>query len=90
MSDDAYSSFLDQANQDSGANKASTQSKPDRVTTKAVDTDVPAALQKVTTDYTSEADEPFEPVSLKWEGKYMPSEGSWHLLTLNFSSRAVF
>ena len=72
MSDDAYSSFLDQANQDTGASKAST--KPKSAATKAVDTDVPVTLQKVDQYYTSEADEPFEPVSLKWGGKNMPSE----------------
>lgn len=72
MSDDAYSSFLDQANQDTGASKASTKSKS--AATKAVDTDVPVTLQKVDQYYTSESDEPFEPVSLKWSGKNMPSE----------------
>lgn len=72
MSDDAYSSFLDQANQDTGASKTSTKSKT--AATKAVDTDVPATLQKVDQYYTSESDEPFEPVSLKWSGTNMPSE----------------
>ena len=77
MSDEAYSSFLDQANQDSGASKTRTQSKSKKMSTKAVDTEVPAALQNVEVDYTSESDEPFEPVSLKWEGKNMPSESSY-------------
>ena len=72
MSDDTYSSFLDQANQDTGASKPSTESKS--AATKAVDTDVPVTLQKVDQYYTSESDEPFEPVSLKWSGKNMPSE----------------
>ena len=72
MSDDAYSSFLDQANQDTGASKTSTKSKS--ATTKAVDSDVPVTLQKVDQYYVSESDEPFEPVSLKWSGKNMPSE----------------
>ena len=72
MSDDAYSSFLDQANQDTGASKASTKSKS--AATKAVDTDVPVTLKEVDQYYTSESDEPFEPVSLKWSGKNMPSE----------------
>ena len=74
MSDDAYSSFLDQANQDTGASKASTKSTS--VATKAVDTDVPVALQQVDQHYTSESDEPFEPVSLKWSGENMPSEST--------------
>ena len=78
MSDDAYSSFLDKANQDTGASKASTQSKS--ASSRAVDTEVPATLQGVEQYYVSEADEPFEPVSLKWEGKNMPSE-SMHSIT---------
>lgn len=76
MSDEAYSSFLDQANQDTGASKASTQSKSAGISTNSVDTEVPVALQKVEQYYTSEADEPFEPVSLKWAGETMPSEST--------------
>lgn len=75
MSDDTYSSFLDQANQDTGASKTSTKSKS--VATKAVDTDVPVMLQEVDQYYTSESDEPFVPVSLKWSGKNMPSENEF-------------
>lgn len=71
-SDDAYGSFLEQTNQDTGASDVSTTSK--KTTTKAVDTDVPVKLQQVEQYYTSEADEPFEPVSLKWGGNNMPSE----------------
>ena len=70
--DDAYSDFLDKANQDTSASKASMQSKT--ANTKAVDTEVPVALKSVEKYYTSEADEPFEAVSLKWDGKNMPSE----------------
>lgn len=72
-SDDTYSSFLDQANQDTGASKVSTKSNT--ATTKAVDTDVPVELQNVDRYYTSETDEPFEQVSLQWNGNKMPSEG---------------
>ena len=75
-SDDAYSSFLDQANQDTGATKASTQSTSQKVSSEATDTEVPTALQNVESYYVSEADEPFEPVSLKWDGSNMPSESS--------------
>jgi len=71
-SDEAYSAFLDQANQDTGAAKGSTKSTS--ATTKATETDVPVSLQKVEQYYISEADEPFEPVSLKWNGSNMPSE----------------
>ncbi|KAI4142277.1 MAG: hypothetical protein L6R39_005006 [Caloplaca ligustica] len=74
-SDDAYSSFLDQANQDTGASKVS--SKSDTATTKAVNTEVPVGLQNVEQYYTSEADEPFEPVSLQWDGNNMPSENQF-------------
>lgn len=74
-SDDAYSSFLDQANQDTGASKVS--SKSDTATTKAVNTEVPVGLQNVEQYYTSEADEPFEPVSLQWDGNNMPSESTF-------------
>lgn len=71
-SDEDYGAFLEKANQDTGASKASSQSGS--AVTKAVDTDVPASLQKVEAYYTSDADEPFEPVSLKWKGKILPSE----------------
>ncbi|KAI4290522.1 MAG: hypothetical protein L6R35_000213 [Caloplaca aegaea] len=71
-SDDTYSSFLDQVNQDTGASKVSSESNA--ATAKVTDTDVPMELQHVDQYYTSEADEPFEPVSLQWNGKNMPSE----------------
>ncbi|KAI4125945.1 MAG: hypothetical protein LQ338_004001 [Usnochroma carphineum] len=58
-SDDAYTSFLEQANQDTSGSKAS--AKSNTATTKAVDTEVPTGLQNVEQYYTSEADEPFEP-----------------------------
>ena len=74
MSDDTYSNFLDQANQDTGASKASTQSKS--ASTKAVNTEVPGSLKSVEQYYISEADEPFEPVSLKWGRKDMPAEST--------------
>ena len=73
-SDEAYNSFLDQANQDTGASKST--SKPAEIFTKAKDTDVPVSLQQVEHFYVSEADEPFEPVSLKWSGSNMPSEST--------------
>ena len=75
-SDDAYSSFLDQANQNSGVSKASAKSSS-APPTKAVDTDVPASLSKIEQYYVSDADEPFEPVSLKWSGNNMSSESTY-------------
>ncbi len=71
-SDEDYAAFLDKANQDTGAIKASTQSGT--AVTQVVNTDVPEALQKVEAYYVSDADEPFEPVSLQWKGKDLPSE----------------
>lgn len=71
-SDEAYGSFLEQANQDTGASKESETTN--RVRTKNVDTEVPAQLQNIQEYYTSEIDEPFEPVSFKWNGSELPSE----------------
>ncbi|KAL8940169.1 MAG: hypothetical protein Q9216_002957 [Gyalolechia sp. 2 TL-2023] len=71
-SDDAYSSFLDQANQNTRASNAAPNTNI--ASAKAVDTEIPVGLQDVDQYYTSEADEPFEPVSLRWNGNNMPSE----------------
>jgi hypothetical protein len=69
MSDADYASFLDKANQDSGGD-ASAQQQSDKKSygTKSVNTSVPSALQNVKEVYTSDADEPFEPVSLEFGG----------------------
>ncbi|KAF1935951.1 hypothetical protein EJ02DRAFT_448321 [Clathrospora elynae] len=65
MSSDAdYASFLDKANQETGSVEAS--SKKSYGTT-SVNTEVPKALEQVEEYYTSDADEPFEPVALKFE-----------------------
>ncbi|KAL8762185.1 MAG: hypothetical protein Q9184_001782 [Pyrenodesmia sp. 2 TL-2023] len=74
-SDDAYSSFLDQANQETGADNVS--AKSNTATTRAVNTGIPVGLQNVEQYYISEADEPFEPVSLKWDGRNMPTENEF-------------
>lgn len=77
MSSDAdYASFLDKANQDTGAGDVSAKSKS--VKTKAVNAAVPKALEEVEEYYVSDADEPFEPVSLKWEKASLPSTGTNH------------
>lgn len=85
-SDETYTSFLEQANQPTTSKKASTvtttqsslsQKKSSSLSTKAVDTQIPPALQSVKDAYyTSETDEPWETVSLKWEGGNMPSEST--------------
>lgn len=69
-SDEDYAAFLAKANQDTGA-APSTQS----IKTKAVDAEVPHVLLQVEEYYISDADEPFEPVSLKWDSDSMPSKG---------------
>lgn len=74
-SDEAYGSFLERANQDTGASKEDSSSTA-AINTKSVDTDVPQQLQNIEQYYTSEVDEPFEPVSLSWDGPELPSEGT--------------
>jgi hypothetical protein len=74
-SDEDYSKFLDKANQDTGTSKASTQPKSKEVATKSLNTDVPKHLEGIEEYYISEADEPFEPVSLQWNEDDLPSEG---------------
>lgn len=73
--DDDYMAFLNKANQDTGAG-ASTQEK---TVFKAKDhgVEVPKAISEVCKKavYTSDADEPFEEVSLKWQGENgLPTE----------------
>ncbi|GAB7352799.1 hypothetical protein MBLNU459_g3418t1 [Dothideomycetes sp. NU459] len=63
-SDQDYASFLDKANQDTGASK--TSNKDDKFArTKAVDTTIPGSLKGLDAFYMSDSDEPFEPVALK-------------------------
>lgn len=81
-SDEDYAAFLEKANADpsAGAGKSKTQSSSGgKVQLKAVDqgVEVPASLRKATQDafYVSDADEPFEPVALRFKGKTLPDEG---------------
>ncbi|KAK8247434.1 hypothetical protein HDK77DRAFT_508846 [Phyllosticta capitalensis] len=69
-SDADYAAFLDKANQDTGASAATAAQS--RIGTKAVDTEVPASLRQVDEYLMSDADEPFEPVSLKWGKDSLP------------------
>ncbi|KAJ5758621.1 hypothetical protein N7520_005777 [Penicillium odoratum] len=71
-SDDKYMDFLNKANADTNAGQEPEQG----IKTQAVDTTLkcPASLKKIKVDYVSEADEPFEPVLLRWKGA---SEGKW-------------
>jgi hypothetical protein len=78
MSSDAdYASFLDKANQDTGSAQQQSSSGKKSYGTKSVDTAVPQALEKVEEYYVSDADEPFEPVSLKFDGSSV-SAGTHH------------
>ncbi|KAF2089938.1 hypothetical protein K490DRAFT_71647 [Saccharata proteae CBS 121410] len=74
-SDEDYAAFLDKANQDTGVDQDSAASQS--FGTKAVNADVPHVLQQVEEYYVSESDEPFEPVSLAWDGDGMPSEADF-------------
>lgn len=79
-SDEDYMSFLDKANRDlDEANAAAAQSTAP-ATFKALDAgvEVPKSIKDVCQEaiYVSDADEPFEEVSLKWTGEGgLPSEG---------------
>lgn len=74
--DEEYMDFLDKANEDPSKGTAKSESKG-KAELKATDTDVPAPLTKATKDafYVSDADEPFVPVALKFDGKTLPDEG---------------
>ena len=82
-SDSSYANFLDQANQDTGTDKAKAQSGKGKggVKLKSVDTEVPATLQKIDAVYVSEADEEFEGVALTWDGEGELDGGKFTLLS---------
>ena len=75
-SDEDYSNFLDKVNQDTSPSRASTQPKSKTVGTKSLNADIPKHLEGIEEYYISEADEPFEPVSLQWDDDGLPSEGT--------------
>ncbi|KAF2447014.1 hypothetical protein P171DRAFT_429957 [Karstenula rhodostoma CBS 690.94] len=68
MSDADYEAFLNKANADSNEGKAQAQAQSEGYGTKSVNTAVPQALKSVEATYTSDADEPFEPVALNYQG----------------------
>ena len=62
--DEAYTSFLERANQNTGGTKPSSTTKPSsRYTLSSEET--PVSLRNISTTFTSETDEPFEPVFLE-------------------------
>jgi hypothetical protein len=68
MSSDAeYAAFLDKANEDVKPAAQQDVGKKD-YGTKSVNTAVPKALESVEEYYVSDADEPFEPVALEFDG----------------------
>ena len=70
MSSDAdYASFLNKANEPISAAESQNASQKKNRGTMAVNTSVPKVLEQVEEYYVSDADEPFEPVALKFEGK---------------------
>ncbi|KAL4943485.1 hypothetical protein BDV06DRAFT_210983 [Aspergillus oleicola] len=76
-SDNAYMSFLDKANSDldAGRSQQTTQSSGGaRTETVDINVKVPTPLTSVDAFYISDADEPFEPVALRWEGA---AKGKW-------------
>lgn len=72
MSDEDYEAFLNKANKDVGGSKTQSTRASKAQT---INTEVPPSLTKVDEYYTSDADEPFEPVSLKYDGESLPSTG---------------
>jgi hypothetical protein len=96
-SDQDYMSFLDKANEDpskgvqkqSGSGSDNKKKKAFRTTQEGVD--VPTPLARVCERgafYTSDADEPFEAVALRWDegGRGLPDEG----MSFIFSSSSCF
>lgn len=85
--------FLDKANQDPNEGVAQSDGK---VEFKATDAgvEIPKVLKEATKDawYTSDADEKFVPVALKYSGKGLPDEGLFlrFLLSHPFSCSSVW
>lgn len=85
-SDEDYMAFLNKANNDLSEGQARARAERQEVaktaTLKTVDdwSDVPKVIEEACKSevYVSEADEPFEVVSLKWHGKDgLPNECAW-------------
>lgn len=79
-SDSDYMAFLNKANsqREAGSGQPHTESSAlsQQIRTKSIEPGaaVPGSLKEVEAFYTSETDEPFEPVVLKWEGA---AQGTW-------------
>jgi hypothetical protein len=76
MSSDAdYEAFLNKANQDSS--QASTQQSKS-IGINSVNTAIPDSLKAREEVYSSESDEPFDPISLSYKGNEIPAPGCIH------------
>jgi hypothetical protein len=79
-SDSDYMAFLNKANsqREAGSGQPHTESSApsQQIRTQSIEPGaaVPGALKEVDAFYTSETDEPFEPVVLKWDGA---AQGTW-------------
>lgn len=73
-SDEAYTSFLEKANQPTGANtstvKPNTQNQQDLTSQPS---DIPDVLKSFDVTFTSESDEPFEPFAVPYSGSSLPN-----------------
>lgn len=78
--DDDYMAFLNKANQDTGGDATTTTQAKTSFKTKDQDSQVPREIRDVVKNavYVSDADEPFEEVSLKWQGDNgLPTESEF-------------
>lgn len=76
MSSDAdYAAFLERANQDGGGVEAKTTEKANNsYGTRSVNTGIPPALEQVEAYFSSDADEPFEPIALRFDGSTVSAD----------------
>lgn len=75
-SDEDYTSFLEKANQPTGAATASTTSAisklPNQADLPSQSSNIPPALKSLDVTFTSESDEPFEPFAVPYPGSSLP------------------
>lgn len=73
-SDEAYASFLEKANQPTGANTSTSKShNQDEQAVTSQSSNVPAVLRSLDMTFTSESDEPFEPFTTPYSSSSLPS-----------------
>lgn len=74
-SDEAYTSFLEKANQPTGANSSTSKShnQDQQAAVTSHSSNVPAVLQSLDMTFTSESDEPFEPFTVPYSSSSLPS-----------------